>query len=438
MNSKTFLVNLVIGCILSVTGFAQQYKWRHLPNAGLPTEIRVEDLYFLNKDVGVLVGLNNSIFKTIDAGATWQEKDTFASGRSIEFLGDKLTGVIGGLQGKVSRTVDGGETWSDISLTIPNPTGFRHICGWAHFGDNFYGVGWYASPEAKFYKSTDKGVTWQTSVIDINLATNLVDVLFISADTGFVTGGHMLPNMPNASVILKTTDGGNTWSRVFYDATIGGKVWKIQRVTPDTFVGSIQPYYSDDIVMVRSVDGGNSWSIIHTGYNSFPSFIGTQFVGFINSSEGWIGGYYKGLIHTANAGATWDTVAFGENFNRFFIVDKYNAYAGGKKVYKLDDSLFNDLSVPATPFQHPHKLYPVSPNPASGRVKIEFDLSTTTNVCLEVASIVNKRVHNIINARLKPGHYTFYWNSDDLPAGLYMVWLGTDELPLVEKFMVVK
>jgi len=39
---------------------------------------------------------------------------------------------------------------------------------------------------------------------------------------------------------------------------------------------------------------------------------------------------------------------------------------------------------------------------------------------------------------LEQGHHTYQWNSTNAPAGNYLIWLGTNEIPLVKKFTVIK
>ena len=191
------------------TTFAQSNGWQNLPNIGLPVPLRFEDVYFTDTNTGYAVYLQNyfsldslqkPVYKTTDGGNSWSQVGPTLYGssalRSIEFLNDKVTGIVGSLDGTVYRTPDGGASWTDITpditdtLTDSLPAGGKKVCGIAHYGNTFYCVGWWGSKVAHVYKSTDKGITWSTSYIDTNLATGLVDAAFISADTGFITGGR--------------------------------------------------------------------------------------------------------------------------------------------------------------------------------------------------------------------------------------------------------
>ncbi|HEY9177288.1 MAG TPA: YCF48-related protein, partial [Flavipsychrobacter sp.] len=431
-----------------------QNQWHYLPNNGFhkgysfnDSAYRIEDVYFTSRNTGFAVTTTNRLLKTTDGGDNWAIKnDTldFAGFRSIEFLDDAVTGIAGSLNstGKVFRTTDRGETWLNISASITDTTttSSKRICGLAHYGNNFYGVGWWGSDVAKFYKSTDKGVTWQTKYMDTNLATGLVEAWFVSADTGFVAGTRDNAVMPPASVILKTTDGGSTWTEVFSDTVLAGYVWKLQFVNKDVAVGAVQNlFFRDSVNMVYSKDGGNSWQVLAVGKRQ-PTINfggGTQACGFATPAKGWVGGYYDGIFETADSGKTWTHLQFGYDFNRIFVIDSTLVYAGGHMPYRYGSKPTNIRQEPMGS-RAPHLLYPVSPNPGKGLIRIEFELYAETNVVIKVVNIDSRKVYHVANTHLDKGKYEYRWDGSSAPAGNYFVWLGNDAIPLTQKFVLLK
>ncbi len=440
--------------LASVSFSSAQNQWHYLPNIGfhkgygfIDSTYRLEDIYFTNTNTGFAITTTNRLLKTTDGGDNWTIKnDTLdhAGFRSIEFLDDDVTGVAGSLNstGKIFRTTDGGETWVNISASIidTTTTGSKRICGLAHYGNNFYGVGWWGSDVAKFYKSTDKGASWQTKYMDTNLVTGLVEAWFVSADTGFVAGTRENAIMPPASVILKTTDGGNTWTEVFSDTVLGGYVWKLQFVNKDVAVGSIQNlFFRDSANMVYSKDGGNNWQIMPVG-NRQPTINfdgGTQACGFATVAKGWVGGYYDGIFETTDSGKTWTHLQFGYNFNRIFVIDSTLVYAGGHMPYRYGSKPSNIPQV-SMGSRSPHLLYPVNPNPAKGVIRIKFELFTETNIVINVVNVDNRKVYHVANTRLGKGRHEYTWDGSTAPAGNYFVWLGNDAIPLTQKFVLLK
>ncbi|MCB0696873.1 MAG: hypothetical protein KDC07_05890, partial [Chitinophagaceae bacterium] len=285
-----------------------------------------------------------------------------------------------------------------------------------------------------FFRSIDKGATWQTKYMDTNLVKNLVDVVFLSPDTGFISGarGH-------ESIVLKTIDGGANWVKVFGDTTIGGKIWKLQFLDNRIAYASIEPLFSHDTVnMIYSYDGGDNWTIVHVGkIATKPGGWGTQGVGFVKAAKGWVGGYFDGIFETTDSGKTWNHISFGYDFNRIFVIDSNHVFAGGHSVYKYGSGIFTGVKETGIS-NPPHILYPVSPNPTKGNVKIEFDLKRSTNVVLDVVSMDSRHIFPVTNVFLNPGHYTYYWNDIEAQPGNYIIWLGTNEIPIVQKFVLLE
>src|SRR5690606_33665359 len=133
-------------------------------------------------------------------------------------------------------------------------------------------------------------------------------------------------------------------------------------------------------------------------------------------------GYYDGLFETLDGGITWDTLNFGRTFNRFFVLDSNHVYAAGRSVYRYGDSV-NFTVTKDIARANPHKLYPVSPNPTTGKLNIKFDIGEYSSVMLQIVSLDAKKVFTVMNKRLPPGTYHHEWDGSNMPDGLYMVWL---------------
>lgn len=454
---------IILSALLFVIAAKGQSHWSYLPNTGFSkgfsiadTSYRVEDIYFTDTLTGYAITLRNRLLKTMDGGNSWTVKnDTvgiLCQFRSIEFLDDSLTGFAGSLAippflaARIMMTTDSGNTWADITPKIPDPspTSPHSICGMGHFKNNVYGVGFWGSDTARFYKSTDKGNTWTCKLLDTSVLHNAIDVVFISADTGFIGGGT-----GKHAIVAKTTNGGITWKRVFADSIIGGRIWKLQHVSGNVIVGAIEGRFSPDTAcMIYSKDRGNTWQILSAG--SRPPITagvrGTQGVGFATPALGWLGGYYDGVFETVDSGNTWNHIPFGYDFNRIFVIDSGHVYAGGHMPYKYTFVIPPDTTDPidtttyirkgASNFQN--KLYAVSPNPSKGMVKIEFELKMPSNVLLEVINPTSKTIYRVINTPLNAGKHTYYWDGSNAPAGQYLVWFDNNEMPQSCKFILLK
>jgi len=206
---RFFFCVIIVACFVSQynNSYAQGAQWQTLPNVGLiNTGGRFDDIYFTSKDTGCLVSANGYLYKTYDGGNYWYAKANLGDTvyfRSIEFSDDGQYGIAGTLAGIVLRTTDRGETWTDISSAISDTGAYpKRMCGLGHWGNSFYGVGWWGGPTARFYKSNDNGLTWQTSYFDSSVATGLVDITLTSQDTVFITGCHFLLNLQAGKVLF--------------------------------------------------------------------------------------------------------------------------------------------------------------------------------------------------------------------------------------------
>lgn len=334
-------------------------QWTFQP---APLNDRYDDLYFLNADTGWACGGGGRIVRTHNGGAFWQVVlDQPGYLRSIEFS-DAQHGICGSLDSLVYRTTDGGETWTEISDQLAQPV--QGICGLsAPTPDIFYGSGVVFTP-AFVVKSTDAGATW--SHTDMSAHTEmLIDVLFFNADTGLATGGSW--SNDQGMQILRTTDGGATWTQVLSTGTGNEWGWKLQSPDGIHVFASIEVWNPATVPtrIARSSDSGQTWTIDTVGPGAFR----LQGIGFLTPQIGWTGDEY--LFRSDDGGHTFTADGPVPGFNRFHRVNDHLAFAGAMGIYRYDDNTAGVASFPGMPEL---ESITASPNPASGRVAVEARL----------------------------------------------------------------
>lgn len=391
----------------------------------IPYSSRYDDVFFINDSVGwAAAGGFTKIYNTIDGGSNWTLQ--YTSGkylRSIEFATPKL-GFCGSLDSSFYKTTDGGITWTDIANTItPKPPG---ICGLSAPTSNIiYGCGIWSSP-AYLIKSIDGGNTWTT--IDLSsLASALVDVHFINADTGFVSG---LSNpSTQGGIILYTEDGGNTWTVRYKTMTAEDYIWKIQ--TPDGihYYGSIQALpTAGNVRIVKSNDAGRTWttSIVKNTY----SYI--QTIGFLDTLKGWTGGDST-LFETIDGGINWNSISVGSTYNRFFKINDSTAFLAGVKIYQYTVGNLTNV-IDKKPFDEIHSLN-VSPNPVNNFINIEMTIHNKTNCKLHLYSFDGKLIQSIYDGKIEKGTKQFSIPSEKIPPQTIYLILKTNEGLLYRKII---
>ncbi len=414
--------------IVTLIGFELLVAQIPFMQTNSPLAGRYDDISFVNKDIGYAACSEGYVVKTIDGGQTWNMSlSTPAYLRSIDFITEKK-GFVGGLstgsQFVLYSTNDGGTNWNDISYKLPSNV--KRVCGLDCVDTNIiYGVGAWNSP-AYVIKTTDGGTTW--SSIDMSsYASGLVDVNFLSPDTGFVSGRSIIPT--EGGIILKTTDGGNTWTKVYTTNFNSEFVWKMQNVDRLHFFASIQKTGNSVVRIAKSTDGGNNWQTKIVGYSTYYA----QMIGFVTKNKGWTG-YHK-LYETNDGGETWSLLATPPNaFNRFHRIDSTHAYLSGTYVYKYNP---NFIGINEQTIIEPVLELKAVPNPVQSGKPIELDIT------IKKASMYNLKVFDNsgkdllidMNGLLEAGANKLKCNVV-LSTGVYYVYIMVDEGIYTEKLVV--
>jgi len=175
-------------------------------------------------------------------------------------------------------------------------------------------------------------------------ASNLIDIYFQTRERGWVVGGFSDKPQPAYDdvkpVILFTEDGGITWvdrlkdmRSQFVEGTWG---WKIQFLNGQ--LGFVSLENMTQAFILKTEDGGKTWSKC-----SVPGNANIEGIGFLDSSNGWVGGWGdedfasgKSSV-TCDGGQSWQNAdSIGKFINRFrFFGNPVSlGYAAGRTIYK--------------------------------------------------------------------------------------------------------
>lgn len=414
MNLK-FLIALVF---VSLSSFSQS-QWRALSSAiSNPNNQRFDDVFFLDENLGwALNGSYASVYKTTDGGVTWtQQLNETALGanyyfRNIEFLNQNV-GFVGTLtNNKFFKTIDGGATWSEITNISPAP---RAICGLDAVGTStVYGCGAYFSTTPFIVKSVDSGTTWQYINMS-SYATGLVEIMFIDENFGYVSG-----RSATGGIVLKTTDGGQSWVEIYNSGIPGEYVWKMQLLqgNSDVIFGSIESVTPNNGKLIRTTNAGVTWET-----KNAPE-VEIQAVGFISLDHGWMGGHSTGFYETNDGGNTWVNLNVGSNLNRIFIINENLAYASGTTVYKYDQTLSSTdfQEVPRVPL-----LIKVVPNPIVDKLNLSINFKDSDNLNIELYDNLGRKLKDLFFEEITQQGEKLYSFDFPYPKGVYYVNLHSN------------
>lgn len=234
----------------------------------------------------------NGVWKTTDGGMNWQPSSDSAFGGTIGAVAvsesnPDIVYVGGGetdIRGNTShgdglwKTTDGGRTWKDMGLRAtrhiarvrvhPTNPDIVYVGALGHaFGPN---------PERGVYKSTDGGTTWNR-ILYRNDSTGISDLIMDPNDPNTLYASfwyaYRQPWMLNSGGagggIMKTTDGGATWTELTANRGLPSGIWgKVGLAVSPANSRRIWAIIEHDSGGVyRSDDAGQSWEWINQDRN---------------------------------------------------------------------------------------------------------------------------------------------------------------------------
>ena len=302
--------------IVKVTGFTS-------------STVFLNDVFFLNKDKGFIVGDESRLITTNDGGRTWKDT-TFSMTSSsrinaVTFVNDTLGFICGG-SNAMFRTKNGGATWEAINLGF---LGFNRELKKVRFLDHLNG--YVVGNNGIFIKTTDGGNTWTQTATGTGAI--FFDVLFFNTQTGFIAGD---------GIVLKTTDGGNTWN-----IPSGFTVSSCYTIATDPAKTKIAIAGGGSSADPLGYNGRNIITTIDAGItfqkHSANIKIDYHDVFFINDSTGYITGISGFTFKTTDYGETWEPLqkipAFsGANpAKNIFFINEQVGYGATDRIYKTNN-----------------------------------------------------------------------------------------------------
>jgi photosystem II stability/assembly factor-like uncharacterized protein len=287
----------------------------------------VQDIYFVNQDVGYVLGGNSWFYKTTNGGNNWTSVNIYSvNGQNYLYnlyFSDMDTGLGVGTGGLIVKTTNGGINWikkshgtdnwlwdvrfSDINTgfaagdygTLLKTTngGVNWELSQFYWEDDLSAIAnidsykWFiaSGPDGKIFKTTNTGLSWDTLYTNL-YAINRLE--FINQNTGF--------GVCKYNTFFKTTNGGMNW--IIYNNLNYSQNWSMDFIDENTGYAGYKT--------AKTTNGGINWDTISLGFD----FVAYD-IQFLNHNTGFLaGGYnnygnYHGLVlKTTNGGFNWTSV----------------------------------------------------------------------------------------------------------------------------------
>ncbi|HEX2787946.1 MAG TPA: T9SS type A sorting domain-containing protein [Ignavibacteria bacterium] len=333
------------------------------------------------------------------------------------------------------------------------------------------------------YKTTNKGITWDSVSISTN--NGYASISFVNRDTGWVTGVE-----GDSLTIWRTTNGGVTL--VPQKRNMGdGNLFFLKQSIGGNYYGWIAEKGEG---IYRTTNGGINWTLM-------SNVIGTIY--FLNQDTGWrtFGGE---MFKTTNSGANWinqplpsgnqilnrtierfdvvnSNVIYGVGGNRFLGPGQFKGIiwktTNGGDVWgfqqpdtSISIGLYNVIdfidtntgwaynssgmygaftNVGAGPITNitkeitsvntdNYELKQNYPNPFNPSTKISFSIPQSNFVKLKVYNVLGKEVAVLVNENLARGTNEYAFNGTNLASGMYFYKIETNSYAQTKKMLLLK
>ncbi|MDP3149199.1 MAG: YCF48-related protein [Ignavibacteria bacterium] len=221
--------------------------------------------------------------KTERSTGTWTELNPKVP--RVDYVGiyfiNKDTGWAVGDLGALIKTTDGGGSWKVIETNTTKPIlKIRSYNGTTVIASGYDGL---------ILRSTDGGETFVQVISGVGNGIDIWGLEIVNDSLGWACG---------ATALLKTTDAGESWQIVNIQGYTGN-LWAIE------FLNDTYGFLAADGKVLRTTDGGTNWEIIQAGDNQ-PLYSIDIIDSLHIAAAGYGGTSYRGKnIYSSDGGYTW-------------------------------------------------------------------------------------------------------------------------------------
>ncbi|GEM_PF-3000966 len=348
---------------------------------------------------------SGGIYKTTNGGASWARQTTAypSPGGFVDIVHmfDANNGIaIGDPNGgyyEIYSTNNGGTNWIRVpSSNIPPPLNgeFGLIPGPVFFARN--NTLWFGTSQGRIYRSTNRGANWTVASMGLDSTYFVYAISFRDSLNGLSTALNDVPG----TKLLRTTDGGLTWSQIPLP----------QRLLP-TWIATVPStrFYVATSQFVPGLNGsayssndGASWTTVDT----LEHGIGV----FASPNVGWNGRRKINLPQ----GGIW----------------KWN---GSSLITSAEES-GNIAQVPAA-----FNLEQNYPNPFNPTTEIKFSVAENGRATLKVFNILGQTVATLFDDVAEAGqYYKVKFDGSQLASGVYFYRLQSGQQSAMKKLLLLK
>ncbi|MCX6134779.1 MAG: YCF48-related protein [Ignavibacteriales bacterium] len=398
--------------------------WRFLtPGRRMP----MYGIQFYDNSLGMMVGNLGSILKTTDGGLSWHEQQSKVDAHLFAVgIADRDTVLCSSIYGRfLPRTRNGGNSWYLDTLPRVFPTditissiAFSSLTLGLVVGkkdtNRLPGDPRTRFQESLIWRTTDAGLTW--SFAKLGEGPEFSCVRFRSPKEALVVGGYqegVVLNHPEAGAIMRTIDGGLSWSTV----SGFGSVPYLHSLTFNK--GTLGIAVGNRGTILRTEDGGVSWTQQPSG-----TLNALRGVAFSGDYTAYAVGDSMCILRSLDGGLSWESlnVPWDASANAVTFIDPLHGFMigdGGMILTTFAPPVVSVAKENGTGSSPTFLLEQNYPNPFNPGTAISYQLTALSHVNLEIYDVLGRRVAVLVDEMKMPGTYTVKWNGAGIPSSVY-------------------
>lgn len=412
---------------------------------------------FSSASSGIICGVNGVIYQTTNYGSAWTPRmNRFTAGNASHItFSDSQHGCL--LTDTLFRTINGGATWSKMTYSgeikhiqlFPDGAGIRlinavvaiyfettsnHGASWATNNgvEPSESNCWFVNTSVGYsmgqggnnvYKTINGGVQWTT------LTHDYLDIIagFSVPDANTV----WIVEWSDGSNMVITTNGGDTWNTPTTNLPSNDRSAIFAFDSENAWIG----YYNG--LLYKTTDGGKNFTEVDPQVNGNSIYD----IRFISSSTGFIAAANGYLSVTTDGGSTWNPAVMGNSsWKKIAVASATSVFIagdGGSLVHGTD-GVPTSVEEPRIMFPSGFSLDQNYPNPVGLFTTIKYHIPFNSFVSLKVFDVSGKEVKTLVNEKENSGIHSVTFSPGDLPRGLYLYKLQAGKYSDSKKLLIMK
>ncbi|MBK8554076.1 MAG: T9SS type A sorting domain-containing protein [Ignavibacteria bacterium] len=396
-----------------------------------------------------VAGDNTALYKTTNGGLNWLQRNSGLPAGNLYGISalDTTTCWVGTVNGSIYKTTNGGFNWTlQFSLAGSFSNGIKM------FNAN-YGV-YQGDPTGngqpyQFRYTTNGGTNWILSP-GAPLATSEFGVInawdWTDTTHFWIGSANTVANATSAKVYTTTNGfGGGGWTSATLPG-VGGTAGLYYQAVAFTDVNNGMAGSNGSNIM-KTTNGGVTWSTV-TNPPGVTAFAAINMNGLKDGSNiirvSLGDGVTNYLFSTTNLGTTWTQELLPpagqtNGIQHMQFVDFHSGYAGGNAGTFMVYVGPSGISTVNNGIPGDFKLEQNYPNPFNPSTTINFSIPVSSEVSLKVYYLLGKEVASLVNEFKNAGNYSVNFNAgSNLTSGIYYYTISAGSFTSTKKLMLVK